>query len=215
MTLDGTAANEVDTTGNDERSALTAIKNYKSNLIVALFNTVNNLLNSNSSKDSLNRLTTAFTSLFNSRAITALANIMVIVGNSFAVYIALGMGIERTIGRKRRKKGEDVVNLPDQLQTSIDDLNDKVTLITEFMQQAACRYFSERSTKEGNKRQIIPIDCLNNQVDQLAIEKKVYYSHNPNTINLLAPHMVGLGQPVLAQHSNKKYESFSAMIRRL
>ena len=65
-----------------------------------------NILNSNTSIESLNNLTTSFDETVNSPGWTALDTFINTVGNSFATYDAVGNGIQRYIDRSRRKKAK-------------------------------------------------------------------------------------------------------------
>ena len=111
-------------------------------ILVGCFNAINNILNSKTNIDALDRLTAAFNELFNTAGITGLDHKFNIVGQSFAVYNAIGLGVEREEKRKKKKTEGATVNLSEDVQFKLDNLNDKIYKITEFMFHLIKHYYS-------------------------------------------------------------------------
>jgi len=114
---------------------------YVLRILVCCFNAINYELNSKTNIDALDKLTTAFNDLFNTPGITGFDHKYNIVEQSFAVYNAIGLGVERGEKRNKKKTEGATVNLSEDVQFKLDKLNDQMYKIAEFMFHLIKHYY--------------------------------------------------------------------------
>lgn len=122
-----------------------------------------NILNSNTSIESLNNLVASFDTTVSSPGFTALDTFVNTIGNGFAMYDAIGNGIRRVLRFSQRlnekkeaqqNEEEDIVH---ELKSSRDEMAIKLTSIESKFK---CRLYKLVSTKRQRHPHIFPENCI-------------------------------------------------------
>ncbi len=93
--------------------------NKKANGLVNLFSILSNTLNSNTTFNSLDRVTAAFNTMTNSYGFFALAAVINLLGNTAVVFDAIGNGLERTRERIVTAIGQSKQPGPEEFQDEL------------------------------------------------------------------------------------------------
>lgn len=157
------ATNQLSTIGRQAESmtALSTMANGFVHFVVNFLNAVYNVVNSKTTFNALNTFTSAYSNLFNSDGWSAIDTSINTLGNTFNVYDAL---LERFRNfAKISKPNVDDVDHGDnreleQLQSSLDSVNDQLISVKELLKEITCRYETLTKT-DGRRRSANNKDC--------------------------------------------------------
>ena len=139
------------------------------NKFIRFLNITNNILNSNSNLKRLDKLTSALFGLAQSQGFFGALNYLFIVSNIAQTYGGIIAGIAFKDSKKKHEQdsisGEQV---SDRLQSSIDELNDRMASATDFITKIAyCRYAVNARVGGNNKLKKIINDVCSRHLKEL------------------------------------------------
>ena len=139
------------------------------NKFIRFLNITNNILNSNSNLKRLDKLTSALFSLSQSQGFFGALNYLNLVSNVVQTYGGIIAGIAFKDSKKKHEQdsisGEQV---SDRLQSSIDELNDRMASATDFITKIAyCRYAVNARVGGNNKLKKIINDVCSRHLKEL------------------------------------------------
>ena len=162
----------------ESMTTLSAMANGFVHLVVNFFNAVYNVVNSRTPFNALNSFTSAYSNLFNSDGWAAVDTSINTLGNTFNVYEALLLRFRNFAKLVSKQNDEDVDNGDnnnrelEQLQSSLDSLNDQLINVKELLKEVTCRYDS--LTQTDGRRRIVSKECsiFRDQVRKQALLKE-------------------------------------------
>lgn len=158
----------------ESMTALSAMANGFVNLVVNFVNAVYNVVNSRTPFNALNTFTSAYTNLFNSDGWSAIDTSINTLGNTFSVYEALLQRF-RNFAKLSKPNDEDVdhgdIRELEQLQSSLESVNDQLISVKELLKEITCRYESLTKTDERRRSPTLECSIFRDKVRNIALFK--------------------------------------------
>ena len=141
--------------------AVTNVINRIETLIIKILDILYNFLNSGTNFDFIDNVTKALFRLSNSQGFYGALNYLFVASNFAQTYGGIIAGIALKDTKKSREEDSiSAMEVSDRLQSSIDDLNDRLTYGTDFLSKFIyCRYVNAASGNAGKVRRVSKEIC--------------------------------------------------------
>lgn len=139
------------------------------NLIIKILDILYNFLNSDTNFDSIDNVTKALFRLSNSQGFYGALNYLFIASNFAQTYGGIIAGIALKDTKKSREEDSiSAMQVSDRLQSSIDDLNDRLTYGTDFLSTFIyCRYVNNAAGGINDKKRSVSKEVCSRHLQEL------------------------------------------------